>query len=146
MNDQIIIISKIKRKSNQKKQNNIMNYMELVIILVVQLPHLVLLGVLVGPENDFSSGLFWASRNIEDEFLAVQVTNQVLTLQPELLVWFSVVFPAAQLRPCQWFYNIIIMRMVLRRLSWSAIPAWNSRPFQPKMVNHSSLKWSTIII
>ena len=39
---------KIKIKSNHKKQNNIMNYMELVIILVVQLPHLVLLGVLPG--------------------------------------------------------------------------------------------------
>ena len=101
MNDQIIILSKIKRKSNHKKQNNILNYMELVIILVVQPPHLVLLGVIVGPENDFSSGPFGASRNIEDEFRAVQVTNQVLTLQPELLVWFSVVFPPTTLRPCQ---------------------------------------------
>ena len=50
--------SKINIKSNHKKQNNIMNYMELVIILVVQPPHLVPLGVLVGPENDFSSGPF----------------------------------------------------------------------------------------
>ena len=49
MNNQMIDESKIKIKSNHKKQNNIMNYMELVIILVVQLTHLVLLGVLVGP-------------------------------------------------------------------------------------------------
>ena len=58
MNNQIIDESKINIKSNHKKQNNIMNYMELVIILVVQPPHLVPLGVLVGPENDFSSGPF----------------------------------------------------------------------------------------
>ena len=58
MNNQIIDESKINIKSNHKKQNNIMSYMELVIILVVQPPHLVPLGVLVGPENDFSSGAF----------------------------------------------------------------------------------------
>ena len=50
--------SKINIKSNHKKQNINMNYLELVIVLVVQLPHLVLLGVLVGPENDWSSGAF----------------------------------------------------------------------------------------
>ena len=58
MNNQIIDESKINIKSNHKKQNINMNYMELVIILVVQPPHLVPLGVLVGPENDFSSGPF----------------------------------------------------------------------------------------
>ena len=73
MNNQMIDERKIKIKSNHKKQNNIMNYMELVIILVVQPPHLVPLGAFVVPDNDWSSRQFAASLNIEDELHVVQV-------------------------------------------------------------------------